>query len=148
MLENFKLIEKNVRLNMLQNRVKTFNFAVGIKKGFASLYIGDSGLASLYSQGERHVSVKTVTLEDIFSINKLDKIDFLKVDVEGAEWDILRPTGRNHLAKIKKIVIECHSSELRQRIAGFLRNEGFLIQTTQGGHHTLSYIYGRRKECQ
>ena len=49
-----------------------------------------------------------VTISDIFNLYNLDKIDFLKIDIEGSEYDIFKDIDKNILSKIKKIAIEAH----------------------------------------
>ena len=51
--------------------------------------------------------VKTITLVDIVKQFKLNKVDFIKVDIEGAEVEVLN--SPDFFNKFKpKVVIECH----------------------------------------
>jgi len=49
-----------------------------------------------------------VTLSDIFKLYNLHKIDFLKMDIEGSEYDIFKDIDKNILSRIKKIAVEVH----------------------------------------
>jgi FkbM family methyltransferase len=49
-----------------------------------------------------------VTISNIFDLYELDSIDFLKVDIEGCEYDVFRDIDKKILSKIKKIAIEVH----------------------------------------
>ena len=40
--------------------------------------------------GGRTISVEAVTLEEVFDRHAVDRCDFLKIDCEGAEFDLLR----------------------------------------------------------
>jgi len=126
---NFKLLKKNIEINSLTN-VKAFQKAVGSKMGVRSLFIDAkfSGGHSLYPF-EGHpfngsIKCQTTTLEDIFVSNDLERINFLKIDCEGAEYEILLNTPKRFLHRIDKIVIECHGGS-GMRIADLLRNSKF-----------------------
>ena len=42
MIDNFKLLSENIRLNQLEKRILPFNSAVGVKKEKRNLYLGES----------------------------------------------------------------------------------------------------------
>lgn len=48
------------------------------------------------------------TISNIFDLYKLEKIDFLKMDIEGCEYDIFKHIDKNLIKKIKKISLEAH----------------------------------------
>jgi hypothetical protein len=61
--------------------------------------------------GGENCSMQTVaakTLEDVIIENKLDHINLLKVDIEGAELPMLRSLSPGTLDKIDQITIEFH----------------------------------------
>lgn len=68
--------------------------------------------ASLYESisvwTSQAVTVQTTTLEAIFTDNKIGKIDFLKVDCEGGEYDIFYGATRETLNRCQSITIEYH----------------------------------------
>lgn len=44
-------------------------------------------------------------------MNTLSSVDFLKMDCEGAEYEIIKKTPKNILSKIKFIALEYHLKE-------------------------------------
>jgi|GEM_PF-5405152 len=44
--------------------------------------------------------------EDIYELNELDRIDVLKMDCEGAEYNLLFSTSSEYLNRIGKMCIE------------------------------------------
>ncbi len=143
--ENFKLLLENLRLNRLEHKVKSFRLAISNARGAIPLYINDLGMSSLSSKSKRYLTVEAITLGDIFNLNSLDKIDFLKIDIEGAEWNVLKAAERNdYLNRIEKIAMECHSVKDTLRLKTLLKNFGFQVQIALGGHPTLFYLYARR----
>jgi FkbM family methyltransferase len=88
--------------------IHAFVMAVAGKTGQVELFLESDGLAhSMYGKGSS-VTVPTISLEDIMRQNNLAKIDFLKMNCEGAEYDILLNCPREILQNIKKISMECH----------------------------------------
>jgi len=60
------------------------------------------------SDSHSEVFVSMITLQDIFSQFNLHKIDLLKVDVEGSEWDIFENFSEKDAERIDQISVEFH----------------------------------------
>lgn len=52
--------------------------------------------------------VRLINLSEILNMNKINHVDFLKIDAEGAEFDILLNSPNRVFYKIKEIVLEYH----------------------------------------
>ena len=142
--ENFKLLKENLRLNNLEHKVRPFQLAVWGRRGRFPMVARDTGLGSLLFAGRKKTMVEAITLDDILDSNNLKRIDFLKVDVEEAEWEIFSSSSASTLDSIRKIALEVHSSELKNRLTEFFKRFGFSVQTKEIGYQ-LSYLYARRK---
>jgi hypothetical protein len=59
-----------------------------------------------------------------FLTDKYDKI-FLKIDIEGGEYDIFRDIDKNILSKIKKIAIEVHDSNRNKELINNINKNRF-----------------------
>ena len=82
---NFKLLKKNIEVNNCEN-VILINKAVSNKKEDVNFYIKDSntgGNSMFKGVGVEELKVKAINLDEYFSDNI--KIDFIKMDIEGAE---------------------------------------------------------------
>jgi hypothetical protein len=55
------------------------------------------------------ISKDSVDIKRILSDNNLDKVDFLKLDIEGAEWGLFEILDSDTLNKINKWAIEFHT---------------------------------------
>lgn len=64
--------------------------------------------------------VRTLTFKEFLTHNRLTKIDFLKVDCEGGEYDVFSDTNIKFLKTVPKIVTEVH-------LGGKLMKERFRI---------------------
>jgi FkbM family methyltransferase len=107
----FMRLEKNLRSNGIRN-VEAFNFALGTMtgkirmEGHAEMSSGFF-VADEYTVGEAHTSyeVEITRLEDCFDkLGLRDRLDFIKIDVEGHELDVL-DGARNILDRFKPIVM-------------------------------------------
>jgi precorrin-6B methylase 2 len=55
---------------------------------------------------------------------KLDKIDILKIDVDGDEFNVL-VSGEESVSKSKNIIMECDYSHIKEKCTAFLKKRGF-----------------------
>jgi FkbM family methyltransferase len=109
--ENFVYLQQNKEINNLSN-LKIFNKAVTSTGSNIDLFISalNTVCHSLYKLGstKRAIQIQSTTLKDMFEENKLDKINFLKIDTEGAEFDIILNASMDVLDKIDKLIVEYH----------------------------------------
>jgi FkbM family methyltransferase len=54
------------------------------------------------------------TLEELMDIYKLEKIDFIKCDIEGGEYELFKSLSEETLSKIDRIAIETHDENLNE----------------------------------
>jgi FkbM family methyltransferase len=98
------LLEGNLRLNHFEPRVIVEPFAVCDKSGEQTFYSRDGDMmSSLQREGFgsnanlpdiRETVVETVSLDDYLIANGLSEPDWLKIDAEGAEVQVLRGASR------------------------------------------------------
>jgi FkbM family methyltransferase len=144
---NYQMLKRNVELNHLEN-MSIFEMAVSGRSGYHDIYTyqgGSSADYSLYKRGITNIKagrIPTISVEDIFKREGLPRIDFLKLDCEGAEHDILRNISFETAAKIMGMAMETHSvpSEFSIDIPLRLKELGFEIKMDGGG----GYIYAKR----
>lgn len=88
--------------------------------GYIHEYVGTivphEALGSPASQG-RQILAKTITLKDIFQENQIDYCHFLKIDCEGAEWEIFEHLDKELLDKIGIISGELHAIHPQKTVA-------------------------------
>tara|TARA_B100001123_G_C15288764_1_gene1016648 strand:+ start:1018 stop:1803 length:786 start_codon:yes stop_codon:yes gene_type:complete len=98
-------------------------------------FSGGSNIMNHDQNGLYNISetVDCVTLDSLFENDVIDKIDFLKIDVEGAEIQVIKGLNSDNLFKVKKIAMEVHKnmfdkSDLRDMV-GKIGNAGFNLFT-------------------
>jgi FkbM family methyltransferase len=123
-------LAENLKLNRIGN-VRTYNLAIAASNGQMSLYHdpGNEGGHSLIQHTAQAETVDTVTLADFCAQNQIEKIDFLKIDCEGAEYDILLSLPAEPFARIHKISMEYHrvSDHYPDQLVQVLQKNGFQI---------------------
>ena len=100
---------------------------------------------------KKGIEIDCCTLDKFVADNKIDKIDFLKVNIEGAELQMIK--GMNDsIKKIKNVAISCHdflfteNKNIRSSVVQFLESNQFKIITNQTGNAVAdSWIYGTKK---
>jgi len=108
---NIKLLEKNIKLNNFEDKVKIYPYAVSNKNETKTFYLGERTNVSSFIKREDvvdKIDVRCIKLDDFFSI---DTIDLIRMDIEGYECQVLEGM-RNFLTNTKKpikLLIEIHS---------------------------------------
>lgn len=108
----FQLLKTNKELNHCTNAT-LINQAVSNKSGSTTFYSCQAnGLSSLNKTRLPYQVTKTrvqlTTVPDLMKEYGLKQIDILKIDAEGAEFDILLKTPRFPFLVIKEIILEYH----------------------------------------
>lgn len=108
--ENYAILIENVQNNKLEN-VSAYKSAVSSKSGIIRLYLNKKDFAahSLYKKSKQWIDVESTTISEIFENNGLTKCDLLKLDCEGAEYDIIMNLPDSYFEKIDKICLEYHN---------------------------------------
>lgn len=129
----FNFLIENIAMNNLKN-ISAFNFGICGEKGKRKMYISKSaGTHSMYDTTRKNaIEINCITLEDVFIMNKIEKCDFLKMDCEGAEYEILFNASEDTIKKISKISLEHH--EVPQHnykdLERFFKEKGFKSKST------------------
>ena len=148
---HYKRLLDNLKANNLKN-VSAFNLAVCKKKGKRNLFIHKncSGMHSLVfkEDSKGKAIVDCITLKDIFEKNNIKKCDFLKIDCEGAEYEILYNAPKNILKKINKISLEFDNIDTYQQncfqLKKFLKDNDFIVRIL-GAHQKQGILYAKKK---
>jgi len=148
----FQRLLKNIRVNELKN-IYSFNKAVTSRKGGVTLRFarGSSEAATIMAEGtandyDKEMKIETVSLDQVVKDYQISKIHLMKIDVEGAEIEVLKSGFQKALPLTEKIVIEAHSPRLESEIEKFLSVLGFkvVLKTPFGqsalGRSTIIYL--------
>ncbi|MBR9699275.1 FkbM family methyltransferase [Candidatus Woesearchaeota archaeon] len=141
MPDNFRMLDKNVKANNLHN-VQVFPTAVSGKKTKVKVFRGEkSGMHSMYGSGKEYETVQTTTIKEIMDHHNIKRCGFLKLDCEGAEYEILMSTPKGYLKRIKNIALEYHDvgTARRDELVEFLKKAGFTVRAK--GNEKIGIMY-------
>jgi len=152
--ESFQLLKKNLALNGL-GHVQIFTDAIGAQNGQISLDIsGGEPLMIQSGQQETLKSSNTISVNCITLENALDRLAFstchlLKLDCEGAEYQILMDAAPQVLERIQRIVMEYHDNpgqRTHKDLEVYLASQGFQVKSVPNVvHNHLGYLYAAKK---
>ena len=112
----FTELEKNVKLNAVD--VVAYNVALGQGEE-----VNGNTCGGMFSKGG-NLKIKTERLDNY----SFERVDLLKIDVEGFEYEVLRGAEKT-ISKFKpRIIIETHSQELRKICHRYLLDHGYSLK--------------------
>lgn len=150
--KNFKVLLNNVNQNKITN-IECFDYALGIENEDRILIEGNIAGGHKLSNENEHsnsggsLKVKSVTLSRMTEKLEIDIIDFVKLDCEGAEGEIIKSLGQEGLKKIRKMAIEFHDNHSilhHEEILNELQRSGFKTSLKWDGKSYFGYIYANR----
>ncbi len=115
------VLQENVRLNDVKN-VTIVHAAISSKRGAAELHLApdiNTGSTSFYRATRYSVPTqiaKTITLADLLDEHDVARVDLMKVDIEGAEYEAILGSPEvfeDH--RVKAIALELHPAVLARR---------------------------------
>jgi FkbM family methyltransferase len=109
--QTFSLLQHNIEQAGLGPRVKLENVAVAGTSGTRTLHLHQySTDASLdeHSGAQGTVQVEAITLGEVIAQSGFPQIDLLKIDIEGAEYEVFSEPDLAALDRVKFIILECH----------------------------------------
>lgn len=142
--EHFEVLNKMIDFNGLE-RVKPIKKALSHKNGKTTFYHNQNTTmfslkAEVNSQPEDAEEVETMDLAKFFEENKIDHLDFMKIDIEGSEAEVFGSDGFSKVAgKIDTIMGEFHtwSNVNPEQFANSIRDNGFTFKWANATEATL-----------
>ena len=133
--DNWALASRNAAINGLAG-VRVLRKAVAGAPGTLKLYKGAQGSLHTTVPGRLadpagYEEVESVTLSQIMDEHSIERCAFLKLDCEGAEYDILYRTPPPYLARIDQMAVKYHAhvdkARKSQELFRFLEQAEFEI---------------------
>lgn len=145
-LENFAFLKDNVKANSLRN-VLLVNAALSDKTGNVTLNVSNApGGNTIMNEKSRNIQVCSgLSIEDLFSSHSIESVDFLKMDVEGAEFFAFERT--EWLERVKRVAMEIHPRFGDPNlIMEALERVGFNIRQAKAYNQEYLYVYAWRSD--
>jgi FkbM family methyltransferase len=158
---NFRMLQHNLSLNKLTN-VSTLNWAVYSKKARLKLYLPDEDLGytmhhslmtnyltTKYSKEieRRFIEVEADTLDNLLKTRGINQVNWIKIDVEGAEYEVLK--GAKEILSANKsisILVEVHGKDTYGPTMELLRSNNFNIEFEKTYDNGEKHVLAKRVE--
>lgn len=164
-VRNYEKLEGNVKRNNRSDSIHTQNIAVHNHDTKIKMFTPEtehfvtSGLITTKESIVNNVSMKSDvkltisyanarTLKGILEDIPTEHIDLIKIDCEGAEFDILSSASSEDMKKVKNIVMETHGAYPEESICSVVIKLGFSIKTYKKLDHfyQVGYLFAS-KNC-
>ncbi len=160
--EAFVCLEENVKNNHLLDSVEVHKAALLNKEGTVDFFYDSGSLGSLVMSTKQERWPKQRRSVEATPLSKHigEEVDFLKIDIEGAELEVIEELSNSgKLSYVKQMIIEYHHHIIREsddfsRVLSVLEDSGFGYQI--GSHlgrpfkreqfqNILVYAYRKKK---
>lgn len=120
-IHTFEILKRNIELNDLDNVVELNNSGVGSKEGFCN-----SVIVSVENSGSNQIKVDSDGSIPVVTIDSLglEHLDFVKIDVEGMEYDVLLG-GIETIKRFKPIILAEIFEENYKKVNDLLISMGY-----------------------
>ncbi len=106
-------------------KIQKINCGIAAQSGVYKLNLSPQSCATIYPNhnseaGDKILDVHCLALEEFIKNNKIQRVDLIKVDIEGAEIKVLEGLKPNVLLKVNQMTVEFHDflwPELGSRVA-------------------------------
>jgi FkbM family methyltransferase len=132
---SYERLLTNIALNSFADTISAHRLALSDRERVAHMRVrvgGNSGSARLNTEGER---ISTTTLDMFCSTNRIERLDFVKIDAEGHEEFVLAggaQTIRQHhpliLLELDPPLLSDAGSSV-ERVVSLLRSHGYSLRT-------------------
>jgi FkbM family methyltransferase len=136
--ENYDMFRQNLALNRVTNVTVVHAALTGTARQVKLHVSEDTGSHSIALDRiwnpSRFEVVDGIPLQDVFDTYRIERCHLMKIDCEGAEYEILYSLPREYFQRIDRITMEYHGAvdpdERRQQsneLVGFFQNLGYRI---------------------
>lgn len=126
---NYQIAKKNTAF--AGDRIEMIQAGVWIKDGIVGIQGEKSDGFSIRESGEGLETVSSITIETLSKRFRPAKIDFIKMDIEGAEENIFLGAEPFWLSGVNQVLIEIHDYKIKKSIIKKIVEFGFEVSETR-----------------
>jgi FkbM family methyltransferase len=128
---------KSVEKNQIKN-IQVFNYGIGKEEKKMPIYgtASNMGASTVFKVPEKKFiqEVNIVPLDELLQSKNINKVDFIKIDVEGYEWEVLQGAQKTIKQNKPKMIIEFSPHiynkvdvSISENIYNFLLQNGYTL---------------------
>jgi len=140
---NYEILCENIQNNALDN-VRPIKQGVGATKGYTSIDIvdaGNLGATTLSKEVKAEGEIELIDIDSFCLEQGIDTVDFVKIDTEGYEENVLEGMKETIKAHHPDLWIEV-GKETVVEVVNRLQEEGYLLKDVSGCN--FLFLYGKR----
>ena len=110
---SFTVLKKTIRLNKLEKIITPINQAVAATSGSIEFNankenVSNSIVSYDYNSGHQKMTVTTISVDEFVKQQQLSRLNFIKIDAEGVELDVLKGAKETLLQFDLKMILALH----------------------------------------
>jgi len=125
---NFNIALRNT--SFAGQKVKLIQGAVWKSDEMVSFAGSKADAFAVSNKAASGIKANAYTMSSLCEKHAISEIDFVKMDIEGAEKQVILEGNTEWLKKVKKLTIEVHSAEYKEPIAQILSKYKFQVSET------------------
>jgi FkbM family methyltransferase len=102
---NLEALNKNISLNNMEEKIVVCPYGISDYNGTAVIS-DEGGCSNIKDDGIFGATVEILTLNDFFELYNINEVSILKIDVEGAEPEIILGAPEETINKCRYIAVE------------------------------------------
>ena len=138
---------KNIERNGVQGRIAPYRHAVTSRSNeiviIPKAASPQNRIAHECAPDGEHESVSTISLDEIVRSEGMPRIDLLKMDCEGCEYDILGGTSSSTFSRVGRVILEYHDGR-EGEIEKILRRHGFRLERSAAENDRMGMLWFAR----
>ncbi len=148
---NFSILKKNIHENGFDQRIQPVNIALAGKTEKRNISLKSSIEASLIFKNnfQNKEVVSCLSFNDMYSKYNLKLVDLIKMDCEGAEYEILYNTDKDVLYNINEIRMEYHNIDNEfcniECLNSYMKKKEFIIKKFEPFNENIGIIWFKNK---
>ena len=148
---NFDYLQRNIDINSFGERVTAIRCAVAAQRGEIDIALSESPLHSfVISSGQfKHERVHCKTLREVLDEHGLERVDLLKMNCEGAEYEIFDSCSQADFQRIPNIRLEYHVIDPEKRngdaLARLFERQGYRIDRFTRYRNESGFIWATQQ---
>ena len=142
-----EMLNRNIELNKLANTT-TLNYAVYSERSKVRLYNNYSIIQERAGQSlQNYIEVSADTLDNLLRQVGIDEVNWIKVDVEGAELEVLKgAVGILSRSSDISLLVEVHSPDLLKPILELCESYKFGVEFKKTYQNENSHLLLKKKK--